>query len=227
MKSVAVVTATTCRETLRQTCESVAAQTYPVKHYVFFDGVYHKETADMVRSFNGIVLALPVQTGSGGMMNGGILAASAYLVQENFICWLDDDNWMDANHVETMVEAKGDKPYAWSLRKLFTEDGKFYADDDCESLGPHSGFIDANCYLMDRSLAVQLAPAWYHTTGELMVGDRHVYATLHHNKVEGAGTGRYTLNYRLNTKRDLRAFFYERNLKTRGQFPDGFPWSKP
>lgn len=220
MKTVAVVTATTGRAELAKAIESVARQTYPCRHYVFADGVDVEVPA-------GVELCrLPVKTGGNGLMNAGIVAASAFLVQEDLICWLDDDNWLHPRHVETMVEAKGDKPYAWSLRQIMNVDGSFYCYDDFESIGPWGGFIDLNCYLMDRGIALQVAPLWYRTTGELMVGDRFVYQCLKENNVEGAGSGLYTVNYRLNAKRDLRAFFFEGNIKMRGHFPDGFPWAR-
>ena len=110
--------------------------------------------------------------------------------------------------------------------RLRNVDGSFYANDNFESLGHYSGFIDLNCYLMDRMIAVQIAPLWYKTTGELMVGDRFVYQALQQNKLESACNGLYSLNYRLNAKRDLRAFFFEGNIKAQAQFPDGFPWAK-
>ena len=225
MKTVAVVTATRNRRELERTIASVKEQTYPCRHYVFFDGV-ESCIKDDVLDDTLMACRLPVQTGARGMMNGGIVAASAYLVQEDMICWLDDDNWFEPNHLESLVKAKGDKPYAWSLRQLRNVDGSFFANDDFESVGHHSGFIDLNCYLMDRMIAVQIAPLWYRTTGELMVGDRFVYQALKDNKLDNAGSGLYTLNYRLNEKRDLRAWFFEGNIKSRANHPDGFPWAK-
>lgn len=221
--SVAVVTATTGRDTLWQTIESVRRQTVPCTHYVFVDGVEWPEVAK-VQDQDVKWCRLPVKTGGNGIMNGGIMAASAFLVQEEMICWVDDDNWFDPDHVQRLLEVKGNKPYAWSLRKLMNPDGSFFDHDDFESLGPYSGFIDCNCYLMDRSLAVQIAPLWYKTTGDLMVGDRHVYQCLKENSAEFGSTGRYTVNYRLNPKRDLRPWFWENNIKVRAQFAGDLPW---
>lgn len=222
MKTVAVVTATTGRDSLQQTIDSVAAQTVVCKHYVFVDGV------ELARVFNGNVewCKLPVKTGGNGIMNGGIMAASAYLVQEDMIAWLDDDNWYEPNHIEELVKAKGDKAYAHSLRKLLNPDGTFYDYDDFESLGQYSGFIDLNCYLMDRSLAVQVAPMWYHTTGELMIGDRYMYQCLSQNKIPFGESGKYTINYRLNAKRDLRSWLFDGNIKSRAKYAGELPWRK-
>lgn len=222
MKTVAVVTATTGRDTLKQTIESVANQTVNCRHYIFCDGVAiplypeHYDDIEWCR--------LPVKTGGNGMMNGGIMAASPFLVQEDLICWLDDDNWFEPNHVESLIAARGDKPYAYSLRKLVNPDGTFYDNDDFESLGEHSGFIDLNCYLMDRRLAVQVSPMWYHTTGELMIGDRYMYECLKQNNIQYGSSGQYTVNYRLNPKRDLRAWFFDGNIKNRAKYSGDLPW---
>lgn len=224
MASVAVVTATTGRETLKQTIESVRAQTIPCTHYVFWDGVPVPFDIDYGWQIDSI--ALPYKTGGNGMMNGGIVAASAFLVQENLICWLDDDNWIEPDHIETLLAAKGDKPYAHSLRSLVENDGSFFDYDDFESLGQYSGFIDLNCYLMDRQLAVQIAPLWYRTTGSLMVGDRFVYECLKQNNLPFGETGKYTVNYRLNPKRDLRPWFFDGNIKNRAKYSGDLPWRK-
>ena len=218
MKTVAVVTATTGRQELEQTIESVAKQTYPCQHYVFFDGVAPRTLPNHVH-----VIALPVKTGGDGMMNGGIVAASAYLVQEDLICWCDDDNWMDEGHVESLVASMGENVWAHSLRKLMHPDGTFWDYDDCESLGKYTNFVDLNCYLMDRRrLACGIATCWYNTTGELMVGDRHVWEVV--KQLPGNCTNQYTMNYRLNNKRDLKPFFFQNNIKVRAQFANQLPW---
>ena len=227
MPSIAVVTATTGRDTLWETIESVRDQTVSCTHYVFADGEYASALTQFFDDEKLKFYRLPVKTGGNGMMNGGIIAASAYLVQEDLICWLDDDNWIEPDHLETLLAAKEDKPYAHSLRKLVEPDGTFFDFDDFESLGIHSGFIDLNCYLMDRQLAVQIAPLWYRTTGELMVGDRFVYEALRQNNLPFGETGKYTVNYRLNPKRDLRPWFFDGNIKNRAKHSGDLPWRKP
>lgn len=225
MPQIAVVTATTGRDTLWQTINSVKAQTIPCRHYLFFDGPKDPSLADIYPE--GVECCyLPVKTGGNGMMNGGIVAASAFLVQEDLICWLDDDNWFEPNHLETLLAAKADKPYAFSLRKLVEPDGEFFDFDDFQSLGHfiESGFIDLNCFLMDRRLAVQLAPLWYQTTGDLMIGDRYVCECLKQNNLLGGCNGRYTVNYRLNPRFNLRSWFQEGNSQTRATYSGDLPW---
>lgn len=225
LPEVAVVTATVGRDTLKQTIESVRRQTVPCTHYVFVDGVEWPEFVK-VQDLNVKWCRLPVKTGGNGIMNGGVIAASPFLVAEPMIAWLDDDNWFEPDHIEKLLAAKGSKPYAFSLRQLRNADASFFDYDDCESLGPYTKFIDANCYLIDRPIAMQTSHLWMNTTGSLNVGDRFLYQVLENNKIEFGATGKYTLNYRLNEKRDLRPFFFENNIKVRAQFPDALPWRK-
>ncbi len=223
MKSVAVVTATVGRDSLRETMYSVSNQTYPCKHYIFIDGEHDAHVP--AGNFN--YCWLPVKTGGNGIMNGGILAASAYLVQEEMICWLDDDNTFEPNHIEELVNAKQDKPVAHSLRTLLNPDGTFYDYDDFESIGRYSGFVDLNCLLMDRHIAVSIAPLWYNTNGSLMIGDRYVSKWIFDNNVPLGESGKYTVNYKLNEQRDLRSWLFEGNVKSRAKYANELPWRKP
>lgn len=221
MRTVAVVTATTGRKELEQTIESVANQTYPCKHYVFFDGVPPRTLPDNV-----LVTTLPVKTGANGMLNGAILACAAFIAQEDLLCFCDDDNWLDANHVESLVAAMGENQWAYSLRKLVNPDGSFWDYDDGESLGIWTGFVDTNCYMMDRKrLAMGIAPAWTVMGSHgINLGDRGAYAAIKHFPANC--TGLYTVNYRLSLKKDLRPFFTQENAKMRDRFPDQLPWRK-
>lgn len=221
MPSVAVVTATTGRDSLKKTIESVVNQTVKCRHYIFVDGNISFDACGP-----GDWCWLPVKTGGNGIMNGGIVAASAYLVQEDLICWLDDDNTFEPDHIEELIKAKEDKPYAHSLRKLLNPDGTFYDYDDFESLGQYSGFVDLNCYLMDRGLAVQIAPMWYKTTGTLMIGDRYIYQALQQNNIPFGESGKYTVNYLLNAQRDLRSWLFDGNIKSRAKYAGELPWRK-
>lgn len=232
MDEVAVVTASCGRIELRRAIESVRRQTYPCVHYVFFDGVEGDVVSDDVLR----VCELPVRTGINGMYGGGVYAASAFLVTERMMCWLDDDNWFDDDHVERLVEAKGDREVACSLRKLVLPGGEFFGLDNCESIGTYGELIDTNCYLMDRELAVRIAPLWYKTAthervGNIHVGDRYIHFFLKSTKVEIGESGKYTVNYRLGSNkdvsRDLRRFFIEGNARMHLQYGGVFPWVKP
>ena len=238
MKSVAVVTATTGRPSLYQAVASVQKQTHACNHYVIWDGVEpHRDfQADVFANDTDLSgfclydLELPKPTGGNGMMNGCILAMAAYICTEDYLCFLDDDNWMEPNHVETLVKAleEKDAAYSYALRNLVNPDGSFYAQDNGESTG-HAGaqFVDANCYLFKRDLLLGIAPLWVKTNGEMNVSDRYVWAAFQENKIPWAATGLYTLNYRMSSRgKDMKPFFFLKNITTRSKYPDGFPWAQ-
>lgn len=225
MKSVAVITATTGRKTLAQAIDSVAAQTYPCKHYVIVDG---NDDVQFSWDFKGEVVYLPNKTGLNGVMNGAIIAMSAYIATEDYICFLDDDNWFERDHVASLVSALEEKnaAYAYSLRNLVNPDGTPYDLDIGESTGHYGDLVDVNCYLMRRDLAAGIAPLWYHTTGDLMVGDRYVWAALRQNNTPWAATWRHTVNYRISARgEDLRPFFFMKNIQAMARHGGQLPWT--
>lgn len=222
MKSVAVITATTGRASLQQAIDSVAEQTYPnVHHYVIADGVTLN-----IKAGRATVIELPNPTGKNGVMNGAICAAGAFIATEDYVTYLDDDNWFEPNHIESLVTAIGDNAYAYSLRKLVEPDGTFWANDDGESLGHFGEMVDANCLMMLRNLAIGTAPLCMSSTPDGgSTWDRVVWNALQQHKVKWAATGQYTVNYRMDSRTPLKHMFFLRNIQTRAQFPDGFPWA--
>ena len=79
--------------------------------------------------------------------------AACYLCEGDYIMFLDDDNFLDPSHVEDCLRVCESHSWAYSLRKIVDEDGRFVCNDDCESLGkwpsvlgPKDFFVDVNCY---------------------------------------------------------------------------------
>lgn len=93
-KTVAVVTSTIGRPELALAIESVQNQTYPCKHYVFVDGnIFWDKAKSILEQFPDVIpIYLPMNTGKNRILNGAINAAAAFLVEEDIICYLDDDN---------------------------------------------------------------------------------------------------------------------------------------
>ncbi|WLF83411.1 hypothetical protein [Moraxella sp. ZY210820] len=61
----------------------------------------------MVQPYSNIeVIYLPMNTGgtSKKLLNSAINSAATFLVEEDIICYLDDDNWYDLHHVEYLVQ---------------------------------------------------------------------------------------------------------------------------
>ena len=111
-----------------------------------------------------IALSLPYPTGKQRWNGHRIYAAFSLLCNSEFVCFLDDDNWFEPDHLASLVAGIRADHAAWgfSLRRVFDADGNFVAPDNCESLGNlHPVFgndsdrlIDTNCYLLRREVAV-------------------------------------------------------------------------
>ncbi|OOF56755.1 glycosyltransferase [Rodentibacter genomosp. 2] len=219
-KTVAVVTSTIGRDELVRAIESVKAQTYSCRHYIFVDGEqFLDKVKGLVEPYQDLIITyLPMNTGKNGMVNSSINAIASFLVEEDIICYLDDDNWYKPNHVEELVKVleKG-ADFAYSLRDFYSLNGEFICSDDWESLGywrlnktvkinlidtdktypvvfnfnNRECHIDTNTYAFPRNLAIELSRSWY--SG--IHNDRHIYKKLQELGKVGVGSARYTVNY--------------------------------
>lgn len=236
---VTVVTATTGAPYLRQAIESVKAQTYDnVQHLVVIDGKHPK--ADYITSeyINIDVLKLPYATGTDRYNGHRIYGAAAYLAQGDFICYLDEDNWLEPNHVESLVKVieKGNA-WAFSLRKIYDKEGNYICNDDCESLGKWPSilsdedyFVDVGCYFLPKMIAVQTSQLWYRKAREPGVPevDRILAHVLRQNGLTYDTNSDYTLNYRTgNTERSVqKEFFVRGNEEMLKKYNGELPWQK-
>ena len=217
--SVTVVIPTTGAHTLKQAVNSVFDQTYKdINLWVVIDGpefenaVYDTLGADAFdeRLF---IMTLPENTGGKGYYGHRIYASIGHLINTDYLCYLDQDNFFSPLHVDTLLHLimKKDLHWAHSLRKIYTPDGKYVCKDNCESLGKETGFVDTSCYMVRREVAIHVGHAWHHGWG----GDRVFYnaASQFFNKFES--TGRHTLNYRLGGNPDSvnAEFFLEGNKR--------------
>ena len=219
-KTVAVVTSTIGRPELALAIKSVQNQTYPCKHYVFVDGnIFWDKAKSILEQFpNVIPVYLPMNTGKNNIINGAINAIAAFLVEEDIICYLDDDNQLREDHVEslvTMIEQGAD--FAYSLRAFYDSNHQFICNDDFESLGTwntksdifvdvkiediqqqiHFNFnginahIDTNCYAVPREIAQKVAHSWYIP----LVGDQTFFSAINALGLKGKTSGKYTVKY--------------------------------
>ena len=102
--SVAIVTSTIGRQELSRTIESVKNQTYPCKHYIFVDGEqFENKVREITAPYADLIITyLPMNTGANGWVNSSINTIAPYLIKEDIICYLDDDNWYEPNHIESI-----------------------------------------------------------------------------------------------------------------------------
>ena len=245
---VTVVTATTGHRDLLRCLKSVQAQSYrQVEHLVVVDGPEHQEKVAAVLaqlpagSKPPQVIQLPQATGKNGWCGHRIYAAASFLANSEFVAFLDEDNWYDADHVESLVSAlrTANARWAFSLRKIVDKDGAFIANDLCESLGnlhgvfsnPEAALVDTSCYLLTLELAVGFASVWFGPTQPGPGGEERDWAlckTLLQYAPEACTNLKHTLNYTVGNRANSvqGAYFLHGNEEMCKRYPDGMPWEK-
>lgn len=235
---VSIVTAATGHPLLERNLASVAAQDYsgPLQHLVVVDGP-QREAAVRARLRGAEdVLVLPYPTGLDGFNGHRIYGAAAFLAEGEWLIHLDEDNFLTANHVSSLVQLVTDQSLQWAfaLRQIHDAHG-FVCNDDCESLGlwpsilhHEDYFVDVNCYFLSRAAALAVAPLWYTRTrqpGQPEV-DRQLAAALRHHFPRMATTGNYSVGYQAgSTERSVRPeFFLQGNQLMLERFQGRLPW---
>ena len=234
---VTVITPTTGAPYLKKALESVKSQTYEnVQHLVVVDGS-HPKAHVMLQDYPDVdVIKLPYPTGTDRYNGHRIYGASTYLAKGDFVMFLDEDNWLEPNHVESMMKVmEAGNQWAFSLRKITDKDGNYVCNDDCESLGKWASclndyFVDVGCYFLPKPLALQLTPIWYRKAREPGVPevDRMLIHILRENNLTCDSNGLYTLNYRTgNTERSVqKEFFLQGNEMMKQKYNGKLPWQK-
>ena len=240
---VSVITATTGNPKLQRAIESVQAQTYPrVEHVIVIDGPSGAESFRRMLPSNAShkiqVIPLPFNTGAGGYNGHRIYAAGTYLANGRYISFLDEDNWFEPHHIESLmrlIESKG-LEWAYALRNIVDADGHFVTQDNCESLGawpvwnaPDTHLVDLNCYLVRRDIAIGASPAFYRRARDQEDIDFHLCRFLLGAARRVDTNGDYTVNYTVgNTARSVKSdFFIVGNQAMATRYRGAFPWLKP
>lgn len=230
----AVVTSTIGRSELEEAILSVQNQTYPAKHYVIVDGKEFWQQANTVllKYPNVVPIYLPMNTGKNGWFNSRINAFAPFLVEEDIICFLGDDNFYSPNHIETLAEAfhRTSADWAFSLRNMIRMDGSFICQDRAESIGfyrseppqirdfyfggshismnmTHETLVDVNTYAFRRELAYRLGMAW---NIQGFGNDRVIFSALKNEPdLKYVCTDCFTVNYRINPKTFSQGYYWE------------------
>lgn len=206
--TAAVITSTIGRDCLEQSIASVAHQSRHARHYIFIDGPEYYERAKKVidktpkkyRSDDTVLVYLPNNTGKNMYTCSHINAMAGFMATEDAILFLDDDNWYEPNHVETVVGMmeRHNLDWACSLRNIATDSGEVYCRDECESLAMMNNFagqnhVDTSCLALRRDVAQKIAPFWI--VQKWM--DRSAFKAIMDAKLFGGCTGKFTMNYRI------------------------------
>jgi len=260
--SVAVITPTIAKSTVVEAIESVALQTYPsemITHVLVKDGPQYNLTQTIInesskwdkerlnrldRYINNAIIDLPFNTGGNSFYGHRIYAAIPHLLNHDYIAFLDEDNWYEPNHIETMVDKimETDSDFVYSFRRICDKSGNYLLDDNCESLGkwpvwpvlgvPPSDYnpafghlIDTSSFLFERNFIQRNCHHWHSQWG----GDRNFLHTVSdYFGIQYEPTGLHTLNYRLdgNPNSVTKDFFEAGNKKTLHYYGGKLPWKK-
>ena len=236
LKSALVVIPTTGAATLADAVASVVTQTHKnTQCLVIIDGPEYEAAATAILANFPTVkkMTLPWNTGKNGWYGHRIYFLSAPLIDQDYWLALDQDNWFEPDHVETMINTCEDTTLSWcyGLRKIYDVNGRYICDDDCESLGKWPIYIsdqhhlvDTSTYCLRKEVIVNLASAWYSGWG----GDRRFYSIITQHVKDFDCSGKSTTCYRLdgNPNSVNSDFFIQGNAVMRQRYPMGFPWRK-
>ena len=238
MAKAIVITPSTGSPELQDAITSVLDQTIDVDHLIVCDGNQFREKVsfivDKVIEHPRVTgCYLPYNTGGHGFYGHRIMAAFSHLINHDYILFLDQDNWYESDHVESLIDVIESKGYDWSysLRKIFNKDKEYLTVDNCESLGrwpvwvnEKAHLIDSSSYCFKTSFIRKYGHTWDHGWG----ADRRFYTIIKdHLKHDKYGTnGKHTLCYRLggNPGSVNAEFFTEGNKKFEQDYNGKFPW---
>lgn len=233
---VAVVTPTIGSEHLAQCLESVQNQTYEdLTHYVFLDGQEHYDKihpALYEKAGKRTIKTISLEENIGkGWYGHRVYSACSFLVNADVICYLDEDNWYEPTHVETIVEnlQKHNVGWVYSLRSIYNKQGEFLCEDNCESLGKWPVYFNDQVFHIDTStfgvrsdVATRIGHAWYGQWG----ADRQFFNALREYFPAFECTTKHTVNYRLDGNENSvnEEFFKVGNQTMQEKYNDIFPW---
>jgi len=237
---VTIITPTTGSKFLSQVIESVQDQTYKnIQHLVVVDGPSDSACgilSEYLAIPNIDILKLPYNTGHDQYNGHRIYGASTFLAKGDYFIFLDEDNWLEPNHVQALVDSIGDNSWAYTLRKIVNQDGEYICNDDCESLGNwlsilNDYFVDVNCYMLRKDVALNFAPGWYRRARhpqEQPEVDRLLSGWLRLKNLKASCTGEYTVNYRVASRADsvTGEFFLKGNEYMKQKMNGELPWRK-
>ena len=245
-----VITPTTGIPELAKAMESTNSQ--PCEHWIVIDGAEHaQKVADILAAgdyVNKKIILLPENTGrpkefwgelpesryknreADRWFNGHrIYASMPFLVNKPYVLFLDEDNWFEPNHINSMLEMMDFRTLDWvyCLRRLVDEDGTFVDYDNCDSLGVFANkmnvnFVDMNCYMFKTEFLTKICQHLHigHRADKILF--RQAFANTSPYEMIGC-TGKYTVNYRI-SRADQADWFKEGNQLMHDLYKGNYPW---
>jgi len=236
MSTATVVISSTGSDTLADAIGSVLTQTHRnTTTWVVVDGPEFADKAKAITDRYPTVktMVLPENTGAQGFYGHRIYAATSFLINTDFVLFLDQDNYFKPNHIASQIDncLNHGLDWSYSLRGIYDKGGNYLLDDNCESLGAWPIYIsdkhhlvDTSCYCIKREVITRMGGAWYGGWG----WDRQFYAAMQHHFPKFRTTGLHTLCYRLdgNPNSVNAEFFVHGNAEMQKKYGTTFPWNR-
>jgi glycosyltransferase involved in cell wall biosynthesis len=232
-RNAIVITPTIGTADLELAMNSVRMQAYSrLLHLIVIDGKQYETSAleiiKKVPEYNYKIVTLPWNTGADRWNGHRIFAAFGFLVNEDYVLFLDDDNWFDANHVSSLVSCieENHLDWAYSMRKIYSVSKHFICLDNCESIGewpPFSGrinLVDTSCYCLKKEVLLNAGFAWM----QKYFGDRTFYNQARKMYPNFRTTSQYTTNYRIGNEEKETDFFLRGNAFMVEKYDNKLPW---
>lgn len=244
MLSAAVVTVTSGRKLLDNCIKSVENQTYPVKHYIVTDaGVVdfpeYIGLSQKYRNDNRFVsywdnkIEFRLENGLNAPVSAqGLFSAVPAVVNEDVLFFLNDDDWYEANHVESLMSIiNSGYDWAYSFRKIFDFEGTFLFDDICESLGEEHHVWNMPGHHFAETCSVAMKTKLFRKISNIYTevpfgADRVFYQEAKKRFPNFKGSKRHTMCFRLNGNPQsvTKEFFEAGNSFMKDRYGNAPPW---
>ena len=241
IKKVIVVTPTIGTPYLARCIESVQSQDLlGVEHLIVVDGHEYADAVERIVEPYLLkkplrVMVLPFNVGAGGWCGHRVYASIPFLLDADYVAYLDEDNVYQKNHLSSMLHLVSSKnlDWAYSLRTIVDKNGTFIAHDNCESLGGlchtvlgwQDFLVDTSCYFLSMDVAKAISPKWMHKTRQEngQEADRTVARyLLAHETFKGGCTRKHSLHYMVDSASTSVSgkFFMEANQMLKYDFQE-------
>jgi len=221
--SLTIITPTIGSQYLKKCIDSIKKQTNQnFIYYIVVDGLKNlMMVTDICKDLpdNFKIIPLYENTGANGWNGHRIYISMSFLTNSDYVMFLDEDNTLEPNHVESVLKTLVDKKLDWTftLRNIIDKDDIFICQDKCESLGnihhvwnnPNDFLVDVNCYCIKREVFNKHCLDFNKKARPVNEDevDRALYKSLQKYRYET--TGQYTVNYRVGNRSDsVKAEFF-------------------
>ena len=195
-------------EYLKQNIESVRNQTMSVTHMLVFDGqgLDRGRIRDRIDLSEIEIMQLPESHNDYGDIPRFLGSVSAFRRGADAVFWLDDDNWIEPNHVEKMTSNLSEvRPIATCQRNICSLNGEVMGK--CTEINP-ANFIDTNCFMIHKE-AKMLCNIWWMIPDEQHIfGDKILYKHILDSRIQTTHFEKPTVNYRSNFNFHYQQFGY-------------------